>query len=67
MGRMTYKEVKDVLSLHGVELISKEYKNRLLIGMVERGDEVVIPRGDFVIKKGDKNGNSSQFCKYRRY
>ena len=27
MGRMTYKEVKDVLSLHGVELISKEYKN----------------------------------------
>lgn len=33
--------------------ISKEYNLNLLIGMVVRGDEVIIPRGDFVIKKGD--------------
>ncbi len=33
--------------------ISKEYQRKVLIGMVARGDEVIIPRGDFVIKKGD--------------
>lgn len=33
--------------------ISKEYNSKILIGMVERGNEVIIPRGDFVIKKGD--------------
>ena len=34
--------------------ILKEYKNQMLIAMVERGKDVVIPRGDFVIEKGDK-------------
>ncbi len=33
--------------------ISKEYANKVLIGMVERDDEIIIPRGDFVVKKGD--------------
>ncbi len=33
--------------------ISKEYNSKVLIGMVVRGEEVIIPRGDFVIKKGD--------------
>ncbi|MBR2499329.1 MAG: Trk system potassium transporter TrkA [Clostridia bacterium] len=33
--------------------ISKEYANKVLIGMVERGSEVIIPRGDFMVKKGD--------------
>ncbi len=33
--------------------VAKEYNSKLLIGMVSRGDEVIIPRGDFVIKKGD--------------
>ena len=33
--------------------ISKEYGRKVLIGMVCRGDEIIIPRGDFIIKKGD--------------
>jgi trk system potassium uptake protein TrkA len=33
--------------------ISKEYGNDFLFSMVERGGEVFIPRGDFVLKKGD--------------
>lgn len=33
--------------------INKEYKANVLIAMVSRGSEVIIPRGDFVIKRGD--------------
>lgn len=33
--------------------ISKEYGNKILIGMVERGREAIIPRGDFIINSGD--------------
>ena len=33
--------------------ISKEYGNKILIGMVERGKEAIIPRGDFVVNIGD--------------
>lgn len=33
--------------------IKKEYGNKILIGMVSRGNEVFIPRGDFVIESGD--------------
>jgi trk system potassium uptake protein TrkA len=33
--------------------IAKEYGNKLLIAMVEREGKVVIPRGDFVVKKED--------------
>ena len=33
--------------------ISKEYGNKILIGMVERGKEAIIPRGDFIVNLGD--------------
>jgi trk system potassium uptake protein TrkA len=33
--------------------ISNKYKNKLLIGAVNRGGEVFIPNGDFVILEGD--------------
>lgn len=33
--------------------ISKEYNSKVLIAMVTRGEQVIIPRGDFVVKKGD--------------
>ena len=33
--------------------ITKEYKSKVLIAMVTRGEEVIIPRGDFVIEQGD--------------
>ena len=34
--------------------ISKAYGNYFLIGMVERGKEVFIPHGDFVVNEGDE-------------
>ncbi len=33
--------------------ISAEYGKKILISMVTRGDDVFIPKGDFVIKEGD--------------
>lgn len=33
--------------------ISKEYEKNVLIGMIQRGDNVYIPHGDSVIKEGD--------------
>ena len=33
--------------------IAKEYGNDYLFAMVERGEEVIIPRGDFALKSGD--------------
>lgn len=33
--------------------ISKDYGNELLFAMIKRGEEVVIPRGDFVLNAGD--------------
>jgi len=33
--------------------VSKEYGNKFLIGIVYRGGEAFIPRGDFVIEEGD--------------
>ncbi len=33
--------------------ISKEYGNSVLVGMIQRGNEVIIPHGDSVIKKND--------------
>ncbi len=34
--------------------ISKEYNAKFLLSVVERDDKVYIPRGDFVIKEGDR-------------
>lgn len=33
--------------------LSKEYGNNFLIGMVRRGEEILIPHGDFVFETGD--------------
>lgn len=33
--------------------ISKEYGAKVLFGMIQRENDVIIPRGDFVIKSGD--------------
>lgn len=33
--------------------ISKEYGHKILFGMVSRGEEVIIPRGDFTLLSGD--------------
>jgi len=48
--------ISDINPLVGKSLmqISKDYNCKILIAMVSRGEEVIIPRGDFVIKKGDR-------------
>lgn len=33
--------------------VCKEYGNKFLVGMVYRGEEAFIPRGDFIINEGD--------------
>ena len=43
-----------VLCNHAVHEIYKKYKIKVLICAVQRGDEVTIPNGDFVIQSGDK-------------
>ncbi len=32
---------------------AKDFRSKVLISMVKRGEEVIVPRGDFVIKEGD--------------
>ena len=33
--------------------ISREYCNKILIGVVRRGDKIIIPHGDYVVQTGD--------------
>ena len=51
-------KLKEQSILDGKSLkdIRAEYKSRVLICAVQRGDEVFIPGGDFVLKSGDKVG-----------
>ncbi len=49
--------------------VAKDFRSKVLVAMVKRGDEVIIPRGDFVIEENDDIhiiGNASEialFCK----
>lgn len=51
-------KLKDNPALDGMSLknIRASYKSRVLICAVQRGENVYIPGGDFVIKNGDKIG-----------
>lgn len=53
--KMAEFEIVDNNPLIGKTLrdISKEYGNKILIGVVRRGDRVFIPHGDFVIENDD--------------
>ncbi len=44
--------------LDGVSLVElrEKYKSKILVCYVRRGDEIVIPRGDFILKSGDHIG-----------
>lgn len=49
--------------------ISKDYQRKVLIGMVARDNEVFIPRGDFIIKKGDNVhliGNEQEIASFAK-
>lgn len=37
-----------------VHIIHEKYRVRVLVCAVKRGDEAIIPNGDFIIKKGDR-------------
>ena len=54
-ARMVEFEISDGNPIIGMSLkdISKEYGNKLLVGVVNRGEKVFIPHGDFVIQKDD--------------
>ncbi len=53
--------LKEDTPLDGLALkdLRERYKTRVLICMVQRGDDVFIPDGDFVLQKGDKIGLTS--------
>lgn len=53
--RMAEFEITDNNPLIGKNLysISKEYGNKILIGVVRRGDKIIIPHGDYVVENGD--------------
>lgn len=36
-----------------LQQISKEYDNKILIGIVQRGDKIIIPHGDYVVENRD--------------
>lgn len=36
-----------------LQQISKEYSNKILICVVQRGDKIIIPHGDYVVESGD--------------
>ncbi len=47
--------IKEDLHLNGISLIDlrKKYKANFLICVIKRGDEIIIPDGNFVLKSGD--------------
>ena len=53
--RMAEFEITESNPLIGKNLytISREYGNKILIGVVQRGDKVIIPHGDYVVENGD--------------
>lgn len=55
---MVELKLKDDSPLVGLVLkeMREKYKTRVLICVVQRGDEVYIPGGDFVLQSGDKIG-----------
>lgn len=53
--------LKEDTPLHGLALkhLRETYNTRVLICMVQRGDDVFIPDGDFILQRGDKIGLTS--------
>ena len=53
--RMAEFEITDKNPLIGKNLytISREYGNKILIGVVQRGDKIIVPHGDYVVEVGD--------------
>lgn len=53
--RMAAFEITENNPLVGKNLqqVSKEYGNNILIGVVQHGDKIIIPHGDYIVESGD--------------
>lgn len=62
-------KLKDDSALDGLSLkeFRQTYKAKVLICMVQRGDEVTIPSGDFVLKSGDRIGITASPAEAARF
>lgn len=56
--QMVELKVRDNSPLHNMSLIEmrKQYNAKFLVGVVTRGDQLFIPDGNFILKKGDRLG-----------
>ena len=69
--RMAEFEITQKNPLVGKNLqqIAREYGNKILIGVVQRGEKVIVPHGDYVVATGDlihiigDEGEIVSFCK----
>lgn len=70
-ARMIEFDITDVNPVVGksVMQISREYSTKILFGMVQRGSDVIIPRGDFVLQAEDSVhiiGSESEIEKFTK-
>lgn len=68
-GRIELVELKvpDSLDRHRIYEIYKKYKVKLLVCAVARGDEVIIPNGEFILEKNDRihvTGSHADIAKF---
>lgn len=61
--------IRENSKLDGVQLklLPKMFNAKVLVGVVERGGEAVIPNGDFVLRSGDKLSVTGSFSELRRF
>ena len=57
-GGRTHMAAFEITSLNPLigktlQQIAKEYGNKILIGVVQRDDKIIIPHGDYVVENGD--------------
>lgn len=62
-------KLREGTALDGISLqeLRMKYKARVLVCTVLRGDEVFIPRGDFVLKAGDRIGITSTVSEIEKF
>ncbi len=68
-GRIELAELNlpESLEYHRIYEIYKKYKVKLLVCAVARGDDVIIPNGEFVLEKGDRihvTGSHADIAKF---
>lgn len=61
--------IRENSKLDGVQLklLPRMFNAKVLVGVVERGGEALIPNGDFVLRSGDKLSITGAFSELRRF